>query len=152
MRSNDRENPPRSVVEMVGRYDSVVRQLVERNVCFGISHEDAVSEIWVKVLQTEVLTKFRRARRERLRLSFRAYFYVTVLNHLKNLFRSLERRSNSETPSLCDHNAFSFECEWCRRPEADARACSLALNAEVHSQAFRYRMTREHFRARVTRV
>ncbi len=146
MRST-RETMPRSVNDLVVQYGPMVRQLVERYVSFGISHEDAVSEVWVKVLSSGVLGKFRKARRKRSNLSFRPYFYVTVQNHLKNLFRTLHRRSNAEEASLCDHNAFSFECEWCRDPESDARACSLALNAEVHSQAFQYLVIRERLHA-----
>ena len=109
---------PKSPEGLLQTYGALVRRRVHKRVVYGMSQDDAVNEVWARVLAARVLERYARARSIRHGLNFKAYFRVAVDNHLKNIFRTLERRSHPEQPSLCEHNHFAFECERCREVEA----------------------------------
>lgn len=91
---------PRSDAEVYELMARKVLRLVRRKVKFGISHPDAVAEIWSRLLAGRVLDRFvvnRLLQNPSLtRDDFQRYAYRAADNHLKNVFRTLARRANRE--------------------------------------------------------
>lgn len=140
MKKSTVRSTPKSLEDLSQNYGAMLRRMVRHRVKYGITDEDAINEVWVRVLNAQVLTRFARARRRRRGLTFQSYFGAAVRNHMKNMFRTLDRRANSEDPALCEHNEFVFQCEWCRdsapeipsslgQPPSDALA---VVRADAH--------------------
>jgi hypothetical protein len=99
-------NIPTDAHALVAQYQPLVRRLVGRRVKYGIAHVDAEAEVWCRLLRANVLDKFILNRLvgnpTPCDSDFVRYFYVAANNHLKNVFRTLERKYNRER--LCDED------------------------------------------------
>lgn len=91
---------PHSDAEFYELFGSKVRRLIQAKVIYGISREEAVAEVWARLLRARVVDKFvlnRLLHNTTLNLDdFKKYAYRAAYNHLKNVFRTLERRANRE--------------------------------------------------------
>jgi hypothetical protein len=91
---------PTTDAEFYAGFRRKVRRLVHRKVIYGISRADAEAEIWCRLLRARVLDKFiltRLLHDPSLTVeALHRYAYVAAYNHLKNVFRTLERRANRD--------------------------------------------------------
>ncbi len=91
---------PATDAEFYELFERKVRRLVRRKLTYGIPYPDAVAEVWARLLRSRIIDKFvlnRLLENPALtRDDFERYAYRAADNHLKNLFRTLERRSNRE--------------------------------------------------------
>jgi hypothetical protein len=85
---------------LYARYQLVLRRLVRRQVKYGISHVDAEGEVWMRLFQARVIDRYVLNRLvfdpSLSEAVFRRYLLAAARNHLKNIFRTLTRRSNCE--------------------------------------------------------
>ncbi len=97
---------PKDPEALVEHYRPLVRRIVRRRVKYGIAHADAESEVWCRLLRANVIDKFVLNRLvgnlQPCESDFKRYFYTAANNHLKNVFRTLERKYNRER--LCGEN------------------------------------------------
>lgn len=91
---------PHSDAEFYELFGRKVRRLIQRKVIYGISREDAVAEVWARLLRARIVDKFVLNRLvydpALTRDDFERYAYRAAYNHLANVFRTLARRSNRE--------------------------------------------------------
>ena len=85
---------------LYARYQRVLQRLVRRQVKYGISQVDAEGEVWLRLFHARVIDRFVLNRLvfdpSLSEAAFRRYLLAAARNHLKNIFRTLTRRSNRE--------------------------------------------------------
>lgn len=90
------QNLPTTTDELHAEFARDVEALIRRKVKSGIVHDDAVGDVWLRLLSADVLGKFRASGQPQTRAQLRRYVLAAARNALANVFRTHARRFNSE--------------------------------------------------------